>query len=259
MYRISILWCERKNYAVEFGPTTHHPGETQWTCRFARRGWLRDKLSIETVDVLMFKYFLQHAHKNNIKLKITTDRHIRFAAMSWSIAETAKRYPGIPILDPRHSGFLMDEVDWIRSCRYTETDEYQAADRLGRMGKAASEGGMQRIQKNSPTRQAIFELMTLFDRELGKQGFIDLKLANLLALKEAKADPKKRYTHILVDESQDLTRVQMEFVTQLLLPREYASILFVSDSAQSIYAHSWMVRGRSFTSIGFDMTISLAQ
>ena len=36
--------------------------------------------------------------------------------------------------------------------------------------------------------------------------------------------------------------------------RNYSSMLFVSDTAQSIYPEAWLVKGRSFTSIGLDMT-----
>lgn len=30
--------------------------------------------------------------------------------------------------------------------------------------------------------------------------------------------------------------------------------MFICDTAQSIYSHSWLIKGRSFKSIGFDMT-----
>ncbi len=36
--------------------------------------------------------------------------------------------------------------------------------------------------------------------------------------------------------------------------KDYSSILFVADTAQSIYDASWLIKGRSFTSIGLDMT-----
>jgi hypothetical protein len=36
--------------------------------------------------------------------------------------------------------------------------------------------------------------------------------------------------------------------------KDYSSLLFIADTAQSIYSHSWLTKGRSFASIGFDMT-----
>lgn len=75
-----------------------------------------------------------------------------------------------------------------------------------------------------------------------------------MALDEVKKCVDKKYTHIIIDETQDLTRVQLEFLKELYNEKEYSSIMFVADIAQSIYAHSWLVKGRSFTSIGYDMT-----
>ncbi len=51
-----------------------------------------------------------------------------------------------------------------------------------------------------------------------------------------------------------MTRVQLEFIKQLYDYRQNSSITFIVDTAQSIYPHSWLVKGRSFTTIGFDMT-----
>ena len=75
-----------------------------------------------------------------------------------------------------------------------------------------------------------------------------------MALKQAKREVGEKYTHIIVDETQDLTRVQLEFIKTLYMNRSYSSMLFVSDTAQSIYPEAWLVKGRSFTSIGLDMT-----
>ncbi|MGI6365640.1 MAG: hypothetical protein ACOX2G_07855 [Bacillota bacterium] len=48
--------------------------------------------------------------------------------------------------------------------------------------------------------------------------------------------------------------MQLEFLKLLYKPGDYSSLLFVADTAQSIYPHSWLVRGRSFTSLGLDLT-----
>ncbi len=45
----------------------------------------------------------------------------------------------------------------------------------------------------------------------------------------------------------------MEFIKKLYFNRPYSTFLFVADNAQSIYPQSWLARGRSFASIGFDM------
>ena len=85
-------------------------------------------------------------------------------------------------------------------------EEYQNADRLGRMNKSSNEEGPQRLQKTQIQGKAIFELMLLFNKKLKEKGLIDIKDAAVFALKEAKQYADKKYSHIIVDESQDLTR-----------------------------------------------------
>jgi len=213
-----------------------------------------DKVSIETVDSLIFKYFLRYKRRNNFKLNITTDKNLRYQLTQLSLVELKKLYPDSHILDQKYIPFLIDEIDWIKSCNYMELEEYQNADRLGRMNKNNPEGGPQRLHKNSKTRKAIFELMLNYNKKLGEQGWLDIKDAAILALTEARKQVEKKYSHIIIDESQDLTRVQLEFISCLYQQKEYSSIMFVCDNAQSIYPHSWLVKGRSFASIGFDMT-----
>lgn len=147
----------------------------------------------------------------------------------------------------------MDEIDGIKSCNYLELEEYQNTDRIGRMNSQGSEGP-QKLMKNSETRGAIFQLMLQYNEKLIQKGYIDFKDMAMLALQQAKKRVEIKYTHILIDESQNLTRVQLEFLKLLYRQKDYSSFVFVTDTAQSIYAHSWLVKGRSFTSIGFDMT-----
>nr|WP_316046797.1 3'-5' exonuclease [Planococcus glaciei] len=77
---------------------------------------------------------------------------------------------------------------------------------------------------------------------------------NLYALEEVRRSRSHAYTHILIDESQDLTRVQLLFLKELYREKEYSSLLFVADNTQSIYPLSWLGKGRPYTSIGYDMS-----
>jgi DNA helicase-2/ATP-dependent DNA helicase PcrA len=217
-------------------------------------GASKDKVTIETVDSLIRRYFCRYKNKHNLNLEMTTENSVLYPVINAGILELKKSFPDVYILDQKYAKFLLDEIDWIKSCHYLELEEYQHADRLGRMHRKNLERGPQKLQKNSDTRRAIFELMLYFDQKLREKGLIYIKDAAVLALKEAKEQVEKKYTHIIVDESQDLTRVQLEFISCLYYPKEYSSIMFACDVAQSIYPHSWLVKGRSFTSIGFDMT-----
>lgn len=211
------------------------------------------KVDIFTIDSIIFKYFNQYKKVSKYKGEAITDSGIMYSVLSSCIADLKKKYSNVNILDHRNLSFLMDEIDWIKSCNYMELEEYQNADRLGRMTHQ-NKDAPQKLMKNSDTRKAIFDLMHLYNDRLKEKGYIDFKGLALLALEQAKKKVNNKYTHILIDESQDLTRVQLEVLKLMYREGEYSSIYFIADTAQSIYPHSWLVKGRSFTTIGYDMT-----
>ncbi|OPX87117.1 MAG: UvrD/REP helicase [Pelotomaculum sp. PtaB.Bin104] len=59
------------------------------------------KVSIETVDRLIFKYFLKYKIKNKLKLEITTDRNLRYQLITPCLLELKKIYPETNILQQK--------------------------------------------------------------------------------------------------------------------------------------------------------------
>lgn len=217
-------------------------------------GDFSDKIVISTLDKIIYEYFNQWKQQFRKNINLITNNNLKFNYLSQAISEVKKQYPNVKLIDQQYINFLLDEIEWIKACNYNELSEYQNVDRLGRTSKQNIEGP-QRILKNSKTREAIFELMQVYNRKLMENNLIDFKDMALLVrdyLNSLKSFEK--YTHIIVDESQDLTRVQLEIVSLLHNNKPYSSLMFVADIAQSIYNHSWLVKGRSFTSIGYDMT-----
>jgi len=206
------------------------------------------KLEIKTVDSIINTYF-RRLNKPGLQYPSGYQEQ---DILKRCTVEVRKQFPDVDILDPSNLNFLRNEIDWIKSCNYMELSEYQSVDRRG-LGSSKAEGP-QRLLKNSTTREAIYRLMQAQDKALKANGFVDWKGAALAVHAYLKANPQPQYTHILVDESQDLTRVQLEILLSLYQKTQYSSIAFFADTAQSIYSHSWLVRGRSFTSIGLDMT-----
>lgn len=206
------------------------------------------KLDIYTLDKIIYEYYKKDNNKN---YKVIVGNN-RYNMLNKAIMDLKKKYSDVSILDVKNSKFLLDEIGWIKACDYLELEEYQNTDRIGRASKKSIDGP-QKLLKNSRTREAIFNLMQLYTETIKKEGYIDFEDMALLALKKVGNSPISKYTHIIVDESQDLTRVQLEFLKHLQLEKEYSSFMFVADTAQSIYPHSWLVKGRSFSSLGFDM------
>lgn len=213
----------------------------------------KDKLYIETIDNMMFKYFTSYIKEEKPeKLRVATEKQIN-KAMVEAINVVKKEYEKVNVLDRKNLTFIIEEIRWMKSCNYTDIEEYQIIDRVGRISNNNVES-THKLRKNSKIRKAIFEVMIQYNDNLRKQKLVDFQDVALIALKQAKKEIGEKYTHIIVDETQDLTRVQLEFIKILYMNRSYSSMLFVSDTAQSIYPEAWLVKGRSFTSIGLDMT-----
>lgn len=213
----------------------------------------KDKLHIETIDNMMFKYFTSYIKEEKLeKLRVATEKQIN-KAMVEAINVVKQEYEKVNVLDRKNLTFIIEEIRWMKSCNYTDIEEYQTIDRIGRISNNNVES-THKLRKNSKIRKAIFEVMIQYNDNLKKEKLVDLQDVALMALKQAKREVGEKYTHIIVDETQDLTRVQLEFIKTLYMNRSYSSMLFVSDTAQSIYPEAWLVKGRSFTSIGLDMT-----
>lgn len=209
-------------------------------------------LEISTIDRIIFKYFSMYCKRNKVNLKLATPIQTKNALLE-SILEVSKKYPEVKFIKQQNLSFFRDEITWIKACGYTELVEYQNTDRIGRMSKNSGDGP-QRLIKNSKAREAIYEILIKYNERLQIEGLVDFQDLGEYALKYIKGSKAERYTHILIDESQDLSKIQLDFIKELYNEKEYSSITFILDVAQSIYAHSWLVKGRSFTSLGFDMT-----
>lgn len=213
----------------------------------------KDKLYIETIDDMMFRYFTSYIKDVKLeKLRIATERQIT-KAMEEAIKVVKEEYEKVNVLDTKNLSFIIEEIRWMKSCHYTDIKDYQTVDRIGRISNNNVEA-THKLRKNSKIRKAIFEVMLQYNDNLKKGKLVDFQDVALMALEQAKKEVEEKYTHIIVDETQDLTRVQLEFIKMLYSNRSYSSMLFVSDTAQSIYPEAWLVKGRSFTSIGLDMT-----
>lgn len=215
--------------------------------------WLKrnDNVYITTIDSLMYKYFQYYQKRCETAYKPSTNIEERRFILK-AIDLVKDKYPSCKILSPKNSNFLLDEVMWIQACNIDDEETYQTIDRIGRA--TGGSGTPQKLLKNSEIRAAIFTLMNTFNQLLKQNGKVTFKMMNQLALKEAQEMNHGKYTHIIIDESQDLTKVQLEFIKCIYQEKKYASLMFVADNTQSIYSHSWLGKGRPYTSIGFDMS-----
>lgn len=202
------------------------------------------QLEMKTVDSLIYRYVAKDGRKFAVK---NDERRV----MNQAIQQIQKKYGYDTIAQTKNVDFLLEELSWMKSCRYIEKEEYLAVDRLGRMEKGNSPI---RLQKQGRDRQIIFELSELYDQKMKAEKKTDSysNALQVLSCMEKKEIIWKRYSYIVIDECQDLTRVQLEIIRNMYLEKEGSCILFLTDVAQSIYSHSWLSK-HSFKSIGFNM------
>lgn len=172
--------------------------------------------------------------------------------MKLAMQKVRERYPNSSVIQDKNIQFLLEEIDWMKSCMYLTKEEYMNVDRLGR--NSIGENRI-RLAKQSENRAAIFEVFQMYEKLLQEENLTDYKtkaLRALIKIKNGELELKK-YKYIIVDESQDLSRVQLEVIREIYEDSDYSNIIFISDVAQSIYSQSWLSR-QSFKSIGFDMS-----
>ena len=178
----------------------------------------KDKLYIKTIDNMMFKYFTSYIKEEKLeKLRVATEKQIN-KAMVEAINVVKQEYEKVNVLDRKNLTFIIEEIRWMKSCNYTDIEEYQTIDRIGRISNNNVES-THKLRKNSKIRKAIFEVMIQYNDNLKKEKLVDLQDVALMALKQAKREVGEKYTHIIVDETQDLTRVQLEFIKTLYMNR----------------------------------------
>lgn len=213
-------------------------------------GSFKKQVEITTIDSLMYRYFKKYQTANKLRLSMAEFHHENKIIVR-AINNLLDKYSSIKVISPKNSRFLKDEIEWIKACNIIDLETYQNIDRIGRANGVS--GTPQKLYKNSEAREAIFNLMIEYDLLMRAENLVDYKTMNLMALEEAQKYSEK-YTHIVIDESQDLTKVQLEFLKCIHKEKKYSSIMFVADNTQSIYSTAWLGKGRPYSSIGYDMS-----
>jgi len=211
-----------------------------------------DKLEISGVDSLISYYFNQYkkTYKKKLNIASTTECEKELKKALNVIAEKYSEKK-IKILKNEFVEFIKEEIEWIKACNYINIEEYQNSYRPSRMSKNTDAPKI--LRKNSKQRQAIYEILVEYNNNLKKVNKIDIQDMELIALKEVKKNPSKNYTHIFIDNSQDLTKVQIEFLKALYNEKTYSSITFIVDTMKYNNPYAYLTKSQSFTALGYDM------
>lgn len=202
---------------------------------------MEHKLYLYTVDDITDEYFSEYNEGNGLNLKVLCSDKDKNAIVNECLHNVRKIYPHIKVLDNKYISFLIDEIKWIKSCNYIESEVYQIADRIGRRCKKGA--GPQRLLKNSKQREVIFKVMLLYDEALRKNNLIDSEDKAILALKQAKKCPHEKYTHIVICDSEKLTKVQLDLIDTLKNTCVYSNVIFILND-ENTNSNTWFMKGR---------------
>ncbi|NMM65719.1 repressor LexA [Clostridium sp. P21] len=206
-----------------------------------------DKLSIHNIEDIVYKYFC--CDKKHINYNLLKNEEEKQAIVTECIAQIKKSCESIRILNSKYVEFIIDEISWIKSCNYNTIEEYQTADRVGRSTFKVK--GPKRLLKNSNIRDAIFKTMVLYNEKLKEKKLIDLEDMSLIALEQCKKDRNdERYTHIIVDESQNLTKVQLDLIRKLNSNETYSSTTYIVSKDNCKNSNGWLIKTRKISSLG---------
>ncbi|MBU3200902.1 UvrD-helicase domain-containing protein [Clostridium estertheticum] len=199
------------------------------------------KPQVLTLESIIYKYFLKYEDRYKLKKEIIIENDKK-NIMKDCILKVKDNYPKLRILKIDYTQFFIDEIKWIKSCNYLKADLYLQVNRTGR--KCEKGQGPQRINKNSTARKAIYELMIMYNEKLNLKNFVDNEDVNIYALKMLQSVSMGKYTHIIIDKSDNLTKVQLEFINALYKQKSYSTMTFLIDIDGEYNANSWMVKGK---------------
>ena len=123
--------------------------------------------------------------------------------------------------------FFIEEISWMKGKAFESKEEYFEAKRAGR-------GTNDRVTKTD--KETIWNIYTDYNNQLKANDQVDFDDYALLCLKIISSTPnlQKPFTHIIVDEAQDLSKAQILVISQIVSD-ETKSISIIADAAQRIY------------------------
>lgn len=200
------------------------------------------RAEILSIDTLMLQLYeaLFGTYKGEVLETIPT------AVLQTAINEVKKQYPRVKFLNEAGMAFICDELNWMNSYGFTRLEDY---------GMAARKGAKVKLPKNGRGRCALWAVKESVDKQLAANNKA-LKLALQAKVLEAAENIKIVYKHLIIDDSQMLTKVQLQVLKAIYGGGE---LLFLMDKNPCDTRVTWLKRGQTFKQVGFDMTGRIRQ
>ncbi|RZJ88564.1 MAG: ATP-dependent helicase [Chryseobacterium sp.] len=127
----------------------------------------------------------------------------------------------------KKSEFLLEEISWIKGKVFQSKENYLDAKRTGR-------GTADRVNRSD--KEIIWKIYFDYNDTLKSKNLVDFDDYALLSLNVINSNPNFQppFTHIIVDEAQDLNKAQIIVISKIV-SNTTKSISIIADAAQRIY------------------------
>ena len=199
-----------------------------------------DRVKINSIKDLASMYSKAYLQNRSIKL-ITKDKGFEMLDSDYFQEMLIEYSVKSKLINKMSLEEIYDEILWIKACNFT-MEEYQGASRNKRK---------RIIKKNSFSREFLYSLMEIYSAELMDNGYKDIYDDIIFAKKYADKSPEK-YSHIIIDDVEEMTRGEIEFLKALSSKKDYSSIIFIVNNELSMRENIWLVKGRKLKELGAD-------
>lgn len=196
-----------------------------------------NRLEVHTIQNLIQSY--SKSYKSERLLDLTyTNAKLELDIIKEIIEVKRSEWKKSKFMKSTSKEFLLKEIQWIKASRFSK-EQYLEVSRIGRGS---------RIQKGSLTRKFIYDLMKSYSDYLIKSGLIDEWDDVLFAIEYSKKILGK-YTHIVLDDCERLTRAEIEFVKSIQYKKDYSLCIFILNSEKSERENTWLIKNRKVSTI----------
>ena len=215
------------------------------------------ELGLEGVEISSFHQWAgNYLNQRGISINkvLNSGDEERKAILKKACSEAQRRFENRPILN-WNPFFFEKEIAWMKGSRILDIETYLDVERQGRRGRL-----------NAEDRKVVFAVFEQYKFEMMQKQWFDYEDFALLALRALEDDDSSQYTHIVVDEAQDLSQAELSVITKLV-DSQTNSITLLTDAAQKIYDNgfTWKgvginIQGRSHTlNKNFRTTVEIAE
>jgi SOS regulatory protein LexA len=210
-----------------------------------------DRVNIFTVEDIINRYYFDYTRSEKKCFKVIQEEIEKSEIIKRCLEKVSIEFKNIKLLNKEKIKFFIDEIEWMKACGYRKLEAYQNCNRIGRRCKKGE--GPLRLLKNSKERKAVYEVYKTYNSILQENGLIDNEDIAYLALLQAKRTLENKYTHIIVDESESLTKTQLDFIREIYGDMSYTSLMFTINKEEVLNFKAWFIKGRKLKDLELDL------